>query len=102
MKKETVKKLNDILDIADDIIDIEEPELNQHIEAEKKDDVVDDYEFSRDQYHALIEKGNTALESLLDIAKEGEQPRAFEVATQLINSLAATTKELLVLQKNLL
>ena len=99
MKKETVKKLNDILDIADDIIDIEEPELNQHIEAEKKDDVVDDYEFSRDQYHALIEKGNTALESLLDIAKEGEQPRAFEVATQLINSLAATTKELLVLQK---
>ena len=93
------KKLNDILDIADDIIDIEEPELNQHIEAEKKDDVVDDYEFSRDQYHALIEKGNTALESLLDIAKEGEQPRAFEVATQLINSLAATTKELLVLQK---
>lgn len=99
MKKETVKKLNDILDIADDIIDIEEPELNQHIEAEKKDDVVDDYEFSRDQYHALIEKGNTALESLLDIAKEGEQPRAFEVATQLINSLAATTKELLILQK---
>ena len=99
MKTETVKKLNDILDIADDIIDIEEPELNQHIEAEKKDDVVDDYEFSRDQYHALIEKGNTALESLLDIAKEGEQPRAFEVATQLINSLSATTKELLILQK---
>ena len=99
MKKETVKKLNDILDIADDIIDIEEPELNQHIEAEKKDDVVDDYEFSRDQYHALIEKGNTALESLLDIAKEGEQPRALELATQLINSLSATTKELLILQK---
>ena len=47
----------------------------------------------------MIEKGNTALESLLDIAKEGEQPRAFEVATQLINSLAATTKELLILQK---
>ena len=99
MKKETVKKLNDILDIADDIIEIEEPELNQHIETEKKDDIADDYEFSREQYHALIEKGNTALESLLDIAKEGEQPRAFEVATQLINSLAATTKELLILQK---
>jgi len=98
MKKETVKKLNDILDIADDIIDIEEPEISQDIEAEKND-MVDDYEFSREQYHALIEKGNTALESLLDIAKEGEQPRAFEVATQLINSLSATTKELLILQK---
>jgi len=99
MKKETVKKLNDILDIAYYIIDIEEPELNQHIEAEKKDDVVDDYEFSRDQYHNLIAKGNIALEELLSIAKEGEQPRAFEVATQLINSLSATTKELLILQK---
>ena len=99
MKKETVKKLNDILDIADDIIDIEEPELNQDIEAEKKDDLVDDYDFSRDQYHNLIAKGNIALEELLSIAKEGEQPRAFEVATQLINSLSATTKELLILQK---
>ena len=99
MKKETVKKLNDILDIADDIIEIEEPELNQHIEAEKKDDLVDDYDFSREQYHNLIAKGNIALEELLSIAKEGEQPRAFEVATQLINSLSATTKELLILQK---
>ena len=53
MKKETVKKLNDILDIADDIIDIEEPEISQDIETEKND-VVDDYEFSRDQYHNLI------------------------------------------------
>ncbi len=44
-------------------------------------------------------KGQDVLEELLSIAKEGEQPRAFEVATQLINSLAATTKELLVLQK---
>ena len=99
MKKETVKKLNDILDIADDIIEIEEPELNQHIEVEKKDDLVDDYDFSREQYHNLIAKGNIALEELLSIAKEGEQPRAFEVATQLINSLSATTKELLILQK---
>ena len=98
MKKETVKKLNDILDIADDIIDIEEPEISQDIEIEKND-VVDDYEFSRDQQHTLIAKGNIALEELLSIAKEGEQPRAFEVATQLINSLSATTKELLILQK---
>ena len=62
-------------------------------------DLTNDYDFSRDQYHNLIEKGNTALEELLSIAKEGEAPRAFEVATQLINSLAATTKELLILQK---
>ena len=41
------------------------------------------------------------MEDLLSIAKEGESPRAFEVVTQLINSLSATTKELLVLQKTL-
>jgi len=102
VKKENLQKLNNVLDIADDIIDVEEPK-----EIVKKSPTVDvnttdltsDYQFSRDQYQTLIEKGNDALEELLTIAKEGEQPRAFEVATQLINSLTATTKELLQLQK---
>ena len=101
MKKETVKKLNDILDIADDIIDIDEPLEIQKAQVVDTDttDLTSDYDFSRDQYHNIIEKGNEALVELLAIAKEGEQPRAFEVATQLMNSLAATTKELLILQK---
>ena len=103
MKKDTIKKLNDVLDIADDIIDIDVPEKKEIAPAVTvgTTDLTQDYDFSRDQYHNLIEKGNDALEELLSIAKEGEQPRAFEVATQLINSLAATTKELLVLQKTL-
>ena len=100
MKKETVKKLNDILDIADDIIEIEEPELNQHIEVEKKDDLVDDYDFSREQYHSLIDKGNEALEELLAVAKESESARAYEVTAQLVRTLSDTTKELLELQKS--
>ncbi len=101
MKKNTIKKLNDVLEIADDIIDIDVPEKKEIAPAVTvgTTDLTQDYDFSRDQYHNLIEKGNDALEELLSIAKEGEQPRAFEVATQLINSLAATTKELLVLQK---
>ncbi len=101
MKKDTIKKLNDVLEIADDIIDIDTPEKKEiaPVVTVGTTDLTQDYDFSRDQYHNLIEKGNDALEELLSIAKEGEQPRAFEVATQLINSLAATTKELLVLQK---
>ena len=104
MKKETLQKLNDVLDIADDTI-IEDVimEKSPDVEVTVKDmtinDTDSDYDFSRDQYHNLIEKGNDALDELLSIAKEGEQPRAFEVAVQMINSLAATTKELLVLQK---
>ena len=100
MKKTTVQKLNDVLDIADDIIDI--PEVQKVVAPSVTvgtTDLTSDYDFSRDQYHNLIEKGNDALEELLSIAKEGEQPRAFEVAVQMINSLAATTKELLILQK---
>ena len=101
MKKDTIKKLNDVLDIADDIIDIDVPEKKEIEPAVTvgTTDLTQDYNFSRNQYQTLIDKGNDALEELLAIAKEGEQPRAFEVATQLINSLTATTKELLVLQK---
>jgi hypothetical protein len=97
MKKDTVKKLNDVLDIAGDLVEIKK-EKSPTVEV-VTNDMTTDYDFSRDQYQNLIEKGNDALEELLAIAKEGEQPRAFEVATQLINSLTATTKELLVLQK---
>ena len=101
MKKTTVQKLNDVLDIADDIIDIDMPEEKVVVPSVTvgTTDLTSDYDFSRDQYHSLIEKGNDALEELLSIAKEVEQPRAFEVAVQMINSLAATTKELLILQK---
>jgi len=97
MKKNTVDKLNDVLDIAGDLVEIKK-EKAPAVEVVTTD-LTSDYDFSRDQYQNLIEKGNDALEELLAIAKEGEQPRAFEVATQLINSLTATTKELLVLQK---
>tara|TARA_Y100000310_G_scaffold15323_1_gene15328 strand:+ start:12806 stop:13222 length:417 start_codon:yes stop_codon:yes gene_type:complete len=103
MKKENLKKLNDVLDIADEVIDTDievVKELSQSPSVQViTNDLTTDYDFSRDQYQNLIEKGNSALEELLTIAKEGEQPRAFEVATQLINSLTATTKELLQLQK---
>jgi len=98
MKSKTVKKLNDILDIATEVIDVPD-EISKRPVTPVTTDLTSDYDFSRDQYQNLIEKGNDALNELLAIAKEGEQPRAFEVATQLINSLTATTKELLVLQK---
>ena len=100
MKKENLKKLNDVLDISYEMIG-DEFETSSSIPTVLKssDDLTTDYDFSRDQYQHLIEKGNTALEELLTIAKEGEAPRAFEVATQLINSLTAATKELLLLQK---
>ena len=62
-------------------------------------DLTSDYDFSRGQYHNLIEKGNEALEELLAVAKESESARAYEVTAQLVRTLSDTTRELLELQK---
>ena len=62
-------------------------------------DLTSDYDFSRDQYHTLVNKGNEALDELLAVAKESESARAYEVAAMLIRNLSDTTKELLTLQK---
>ena len=45
----------------------------------KKDDIDNDYEYSRDNYNALIEKGQAAIDGILEIAREGQHPRAYEV-----------------------
>ena len=62
-------------------------------------DLTTEYEFSQQQYHNIIDKGNEAIGELIEIAKADESPRSFEVLGQLMNSLTTTTKELLLLQK---
>ena len=66
-----------------------------------KEDVTKDYEYSRDSYYNLIDKGNEAIQGILDIAKEGQHPRAYEVAGQLIGQVATTVDKLQDLQKKL-
>ena len=97
MKQDTVEKLNKVLNISGELV---KKEKNQSPDVEvNTKDLTTEYEFSQEQYHTLIDKGNEALEELLAVAKESENPRAFEVVTQLISGLTNTTKELLVLQK---
>ena len=100
MKKSTVEKLNKVIDVTGDLIPVE-VNKKEKVLAEKIDttDLTADYDFSRDQYHTLIEKGNEALEELLAVAKESESARAYEVTAQLVRTLSDTTKELLELQK---
>ena len=64
-------------------------------------DVDNDYDYSRDNYYNLIEKGQEAIEGILDIAKEGQHPRAYEVAGQLIGQVGQTVDKLQDLQKKL-
>ena len=68
---------------------------------EKKDDIDNDYAHSRDNYYNLIDKGNEAIEGILDIAKEGQHPRAYEVAGNLIKQVADTVDKLQDLQGKL-
>ena len=95
MKKTTVEKLNKELDVTGDLIPVERNKNTK----KPNEDLSSDYNFSREQYHKLIDKGNDALEELLAVAKESESARAYEVTAMLIRNLSDTTKELLQLQK---
>jgi hypothetical protein len=61
--------------------------------------VEDDFDQARETLKRLISKGETALDSMMDVARQSDHPRAFEVTGQLIKTVAETAKDLLALQK---
>ena len=63
------------------------------------DDVTKDYEYTRANLYSLIEKGQESLNGIMELAGESASPRAYEVAGQIIKSVADTTDKLLDLQK---
>ena len=66
-----------------------------------EEDLNNDYQYARENLYNLIERGNDALEGILELAKEMEHPRAYEVASGLIKNVSETTMELLKMQKEL-
>ena len=64
-----------------------------------KDDITRDYEYTRGNLYSIIEKGQEAIDGILEIAQESEMPRAYEVAGQLIKSVSDATDKLMDLQK---
>ena len=70
-------------------------------EEKEKGDIDNDHKYSRENYYNLIEKGQEAIEGILDVAKEGQHPRAYEVAGDLIKSVADTVDKLQDLNKKL-
>ena len=70
-------------------------------EDKDKTDTDNDYKYSRENYYNLIEKGQEAIQGILDVAKEGQHPRAYEVAGQLIGQVGQTVDKLQDLQKKL-
>ena len=93
-------KLDKTFNITPEVVE-EETSL---IEREKpdrltKDDIEKDYDYTRGNLYSIIEKGQEALNGILEIAQESEMPRAYEVAGQLIKSVSDATDKLLDLQK---
>ena len=69
------------------------------VPAVTDDDSDTDFQYARENLYNLIERGTDGLEELLEIAKQSEHPRAFEVVQQTIGQLTTTNKELLNLHK---
>jgi hypothetical protein len=106
MTKDKFKNLNDTFNMEDsdkesDIVSAEIVKSDSKISKNSSDDVTKDYEYTRGNLYSLIEKGQEAINSVLELAQETDQPRAYEVAGQLIKNVADATDKLLDLQKKL-
>lgn len=103
-------KLNDTFNISSDIVsaevEVETTSKDSSIEKIEKisssfDDIKKDYDYTRGNLYSLIEKGQEAINGILELAQESEMPRAYEVAGQLIKNVADATDKLMDLQKKL-
>ena len=70
-------------------------------QLQKVEDVEKDYSYTRGQLYSLIEKGQEAINGIMEVAGESASPRAYEVAGQLIKSVADSTDKLMDLQKKM-
>ena len=66
-----------------------------------EDDIENDYKYQRENFYGLVEKGSQAIEGILELAKEQEHPRAYEVAGNLIKQVAEVTEKLGDLQEKM-
>jgi hypothetical protein len=104
------KNLDDSFNIDTEIVSVEREEINSiensNINQElstnsASNDVKKDYEYTRGNLYSIIEKGQEAINGVLELAQESEMPRAYEVVGQLIKNVADATDKLMDLQKKL-
>ena len=85
-------------------VEVDESDVVVGVDREKpdrlaKDDITKDYEYTRGNLYSIIEKGQEAINGILELAQDSEMPRAYEVAGQLIKSVSDATDKLMDLQK---
>ena len=93
------KSIDEALNVESSIVETQKPApLAKPTET---NDIRKDYEYTRANLYSLIEKGQEAINGIMELAGESASPRAYEVAGQLIKSVADTTDKLADLQKKL-
>ena len=97
--KDNYESIDKALDIESEIV--ESKPIKPVPPKVEKDDIKKDYEYTRANLYSLIEKGQEAINGIMELAGESASPRAYEVAGQLIKSVADTTDKLADLQKKL-
>jgi hypothetical protein len=100
--------MNNNFDAINNSLDIEATEVSKEVIKKSSnlpdnggEDTEKDYGYTRAQLYNLIDKGQEALNGILDIAQQSESPRAYEVAGQIIKNVADTTDKLLDLQQKM-
>ena len=96
--------LDDAFNITPTEVEVDETDGVVGVDREKpdrltKDDIEKDYEYTRGNLYSIIEKGQEAINGILELAQDSEMPRAYEVAGQLIKSVSDATDKLMDLQK---
>ena len=96
-------KLDKTFNVAAEVVKEEKAEVIPREKPDRltKDDITKDYEYTRGNLYSIIEKGQEAINGILELAQDSEMPRAYEVAGQLIKSVSDATDKLMDLQKKL-
>ena len=95
-------ELNDAFNVSADVVSTDTTEVGiTKPEKHERSDIEKDYDYTRGNLYSIIEKGQEAINGILELAQDSEMPRAYEVAGQLIKSVSDATDKLMDLQKKL-
>ena len=99
--KDSTLRLDKELGVIEKIVPTAVPKIIPNTIEVSEDDIENDYKYQRENFYNLVERGSDAIEGILELAKEGEHPRAYEVAGQLIKNVAEVTEKLGDLQEKM-
>ena len=103
MTKDSRLRIDKELGVIDKIVPKIIPDNSKVVPyyVEGEDDIERDYEYQRENFYNLVEKGSAAIDGILELAKESEHPRTYEVAGNLIKQVAEVTEKLGDLQEKM-